>query len=98
MCLPVCRAVWHAAYCPTCAPCSQVHQTRRLVAASGLGPWLPWLLGDLSPAELHSYSVPPASHPPPPLAKHTLQMYDVTSGQLLRTLGGGHFDTINCCK
>lgn len=27
-----------------------------------------------------------------------VQMYDVTSGQLLRTLGGGHFDTINCCK
>lgn len=25
-------------------------------------------------------------------------MFDVLSGRLLRTLGGGHFDTINCCR
>ncbi|PRW58966.1 DNA excision repair ERCC-8-like isoform B [Chlorella sorokiniana] len=27
-----------------------------------------------------------------------VQMFDVQSGRLVRTLGGGHFDTINCCK
>jgi len=25
-------------------------------------------------------------------------MFDVASGRMLRTLGGGHFDTINCCR
>jgi len=25
-------------------------------------------------------------------------MFDVQSGRLVRTLGGGHFDAINCCK
>ena len=26
------------------------------------------------------------------------QMFDVGSGRLVHTLGGGHFDTINCCR
>lgn len=28
----------------------------------------------------------------------SMQMFDVQSGRLVRTLGGGHFDTVNCCK
>ena len=31
--------------------------------------------------------------PPPPF-----QMYDIVSGSLMHTLGGGHFETINCCR
>lgn len=26
------------------------------------------------------------------------QMFDIASGRLLRTLGGAHFDTVNCCR